>query len=307
MKRPTIFMILLTVLVTLHAQERGTKDILSLSVRYGLPQEYNEVYNGKATETGMLNSLTAGFKLAPKTMVGINVNHFYFNVQDEPEMSAGIASPIIINGIILRTGIIQELGNGGKIQLLVAPRLMSDFKNLDGNSIQMGGLISYQNDLNENLNLGFGAMYNQEFFGPYLVPLFLLDWQVSERWYIEGMIPVTAKVHYRVNDGLDVGFNHFGLITSYYLGNEDYAGDYMERQSIDLSLFARQRLFGKIFVEGMVGRSFGRGYKQYAGDQTVKFALPLVAFGDNRTVKNVTFNDGMIFTLKLIFNMKVPD
>jgi len=184
---------------------------------------------------------------------------------------------------------------------------MSDFKNLDANSIQMGGLVTYQNDLSENLNLGFGAMYNQELFGPYLVPLFLLEWQVSDRWYIEGMIPVTAKVHYRVNEGLDVGFNHFGLITSYYLGNEDYTGDYMERQSIDLSLFARQRLFGGIFIEGMVGRSFGRGYKQYAGDQTVKFAIPLVAFGDNRTVKNVTFNDGMIFTLKLIFNVKVPD
>jgi hypothetical protein len=57
----------------------------------------------------------------------------------------------------------------------------------------------------------------------------------------------------------------------------------------------------------MVGRTFGRQYKQYAGDQKVDFALPLVAFGDERTVKNVTFKDGMIFTLKLIFNLKVPE
>ena len=307
MRHPYILVILLIAGISLQAQDRGTKDILSFSGRYGLPQEYKEVYNGKATEIGALNSLTAGFKLAPKTMFAINVNHFYFNVKDEPEMPAGIASPIVINGIILRTGIIQQFNNGGKLQLLIAPRLMSDFQNLDGNSFQLGGVVSYQNDLSEKLNLGFGAMYNQEFFGPYLVPLFLLDWQVSDRWFIEGMIPVTAKVHYRVNDGLDVGFNHFGLITSYYLGDEDYAGDYMERQSIDLSLFARQRLYGNFFIEGMAGRSFGRGYKQYAGDQTVKFAIPLVAFGDNRTVKNVTFNDGMIFTLKLIFNMKIPE
>lgn len=306
MRHPYIIVILLIAGISLQAQDRGTKDILSLSGRYGLPQDYEEIYNGKALETGMLNSLTAGFKLAPRTLFAINVNHFYFNVRDEADMPAGIASPIVINGIILRTGIIQELNNGGKIQLLLAPRLMSDFKNLDGNSFQMGGIISYQNDLSEKLNLGFGAMYNQELFGPYLVPLFLLDWQVSERWYIEGMIPVTAKVHYRINQGLDVGFNHFGLITSYYLGHEDYAGDYMERQSIDLSLFARQRLGGNIFVEGMVGRSFGRGYEQYAGDQTVKFAIPLIAFGDERNVKNTTFHDGMIFTLKLIFNMKVP-
>lgn len=307
MKRIAFILTILVFGFTLQAQERGTRDIVSISGRYGLPTEYKEVYEGKATEFGMLNSLTAGFKVAPKTMFAVNVNHFYFNVQDEAEMPADIASPIIINGIILRAGVIQELKNGGELRLLFAPRLMSDFQNLDGNSFQFGGLASYQNDLNENLNLGFGAMYNQELFGPYLVPLFLLDWKVSDRWYIEGMVPVTLKVHFRVNEGLDVGFNHFGLITSYYLGDEDYAGDYMERQSIDLSLFARQRIYGNFFVEGMVGRTFGRSYTQYSGDETISFGIPLISFGDERTANNVTFKDGMIFTLKLIFNLKVPD
>ncbi|MEA3460424.1 MAG: DUF6268 family outer membrane beta-barrel protein [Bacteroidota bacterium] len=307
MLRSTFLLALVVFGFALQAQERGTRDIVSISGRYALPQEYKEIYDGTATEIGMLNALTAGFKLAPKTMFAINVNHFYFNVQDEAEMPADVASPIIINGIILRIGIIQELKSGGKLQLFFAPRLMSDFQNLDGNSFQFGALASYQNDINEDLSLGFGAMYNQELFGPYMVPLFLLDWQASDRWYIEGMVPVTLKVHYRINEGLDVGFNHFGLITSYYLGHEDYAGDYMERQSIDLSLFARQRLYGNFFIEGMIGRTFGRSYTQYSGDETISFGLPLISFGDERTANNVTFNDGMIFTLKLIFNMKVPD
>jgi hypothetical protein len=307
MKRLAFLPIILVFGLALQAQERGTKDILSLSGRYGLAQEYKEVYEGKATEIGMLNSLTAGFKLAPKTMFAINVNHFYFNVKDEAEMPEDIASPIKINGLILRVGIIQEFNNGGKLQLLIAPRLMSDFQNLDGNSFQIGGVASYQNNLSEYLNMGFGAMFNQELYGPYLVPLVLLDWQASERWYIEGMIPITLKVHYRVNEGLDVGFNHFGLTSTFYLGNENYAGDYMERQSIDLSLFARQRLYKNFFIEGMVGRTFGRSYTQYAGDQKISFAIPLVTFGDSRTPKNVTFNDGLIFTVKLIFNMKLPE
>jgi hypothetical protein len=74
-----------------------------------------------------------------------------------------------------------------------------------------------------------------------------------------------------------------------------------------LKQFARQRIYKNFFMEGMVGRTLGRGYRQYEGDQTVSFAIPLVTFGDDRTVKNTTFSDGMIFTLKLIFNMKVPD
>lgn len=303
---PIVIMVLLMGM-SLQAQDMGTKDIVSISGRYGLPGEYKEVYTGEATEIGMLNSLTAGFKLAPRTMFAINVNHFYFNVKDGVDMPQGIASPINLNGIILRTGIVQQVGDAGKLQLLIAPRLMSDFENLDGNSFQWGGMVTYEKASSSDFSWGVGGMYNQEFFGPYFVPVFLLNWQVSEKWYIEGMIPVTAKVHYRVNEGLDVGFNHFGLTTSYRLGHEDYAGDYIERFSVDLSLFARQRLFSNIYMEGMVGRSFGRGYKQYAGDQKVDFAIPLVNFGDMRVAKNVTFKDGMIFTLKLIFNMKVPE
>jgi hypothetical protein len=96
------------------------------------------------------------------------------------------------------------------------------------------------------------------------------------------------------------------LSTSFYLGDEAYAGDYIERLSIDPTLFIRQKLFGPLYLEGMVGRTIARNYKQYAGDQKVDFAIPLVAFGDNRTVKSVKFNDGLILQLKLVINILRP-
>jgi hypothetical protein len=81
----------------------------------------------------------------------------------------------------------------------------------------------------------------------------------------------------------------------------------MERQSIDLSLYARHRLFSVVFLEAMVGRSFGRSYTQYAGDQKVSFAIPLVTFGDERTAKNVKFSDGLLLNVKLVVNVARPD
>ena len=305
MKRLAILLISACIGLPLSAQK--TIDILSLSGRYGTPQPYEDTYTTEASESGSINSLTAGFNLSEKTMLAINVNHFYFNVNGDPEIPDDIANPIKINGFILRTGIIQKLGNGRALQVLIAPRLMSDFQNLDGNSFQMGGVITYEKKFREDLTMSFGAMYNQELFGPYLVPLVTLDWQLSEKWNISGMLPVTARVVYKVNENLSAGFNHFGLITTYYLGNENYAGDYMERQSIDLSLFLRQRIHKMVFIEGMVGRTFGRTYKQYEGDQKVDFGIPLVTFGDDRTVKNVTFKDGLILTLKLVVNIPRPE
>ncbi len=310
MKKLFILLLAAGMSLTLSAQE--TLDILQLSGRYGIPKEYKDAaYDGKATEWGSINSLTAGVKLGSRSMLAINVNHFYFNLQGapDPEFPNTIANPVKVNGIILRTGLLQDLGEGRTLQILVAPRLMSDFQNLDGNSFLMGGVLSYKKKFRDELAIGGGVIYSTEFFGPYLVPFLDINWQFAPKWRLKGMIPITARVEYTVNENLQFGFNHFGLITSYYLGNDAYSGDYMERQSIDLSLFARQRLFGNIFMEGMVGRTVGRRYRQYEGDQKVDFAIPLVTFGDDRVIKNeyASFNDGLILTLKLIYSIPMPE
>ena len=305
MKIPSIFLMLLCSTLILHAQR--TVDAVQWTVRYGLPQSYEDTYTEKATEIGSILSVSYATNLGKSTKWAINLNHFYFNVKGDPEIPDDLANPIVINGIIIRTGIQQQLGNDWMLQLLVAPRLMSDFRNLDGNSFQMGVVASLEKKFSDQLYMGYGAMYNQERFGPYLVPIVNLEWYVNSRWSIAGMIPVTARINYRVNDNFFVGFNHFGLITSYYLGDEAYGGDYMERQSIDLSLYARHRLFSVVFLEAMVGRSFGRSYTQYAGDQKVSFAIPLVTFGDERTAKNVKFSDGLLLNVKLVVNVARPD
>jgi len=310
MKKSLIILLALGLSLSLSAQE--TIDILQLSGRYGLPKEYkDDAYTGKATEWGSINSLTAGFKLGKRSMLAINVNHFYFNVQNDPnpEFPSNFANPIKINGFILRTGLIQDFGEGRALQILVAPRLMSDFANMDGRSFQMGAVASYKKKYRDEFSIGGGLIYNAELFGPYFVPFLDINWQFASKWRLKGMVPITARIEYTLSENLMLGFNHFGLITTYALGKEAYSGDYIERQSIDLSLFARQRLFGNIFVEGMVGLAVGRNYRQYAEDQKVKFAIPLVTFGDDRVVKNeyAAFKDGMILTLKLIYSIPMPE
>ncbi len=300
MKKFTLVTLVLLVSVPLFSQR--TIDAVTLSGRFGLPQPYDDTYSETASDNGAYLGLTYGKVIAKKTMAVISLNHFYFNVQGDPTIPAGIANPIILNGTILRAGIYRKFNNGHAIQLLAAPRYMSDYKSPDKNSFQMGALAMYEKDFREELLMGFGAMVNKEIFGLYMVPIVNLDWKVNSRWSVIGMLPVYAKINYNINENLVAGFSHFGLVTSYYLGDEAYTGDYIERQSIDLSLFARHRLFGNIFVEGRIGRSFGRSYEQYAGDQTIDLGIPLVYFGDNRTVKNVAFGDGMLFDIRLVYN-----
>jgi len=284
-----------------------TLDLVTVGGRYGFPGSYQAPYSGEAKELGSIIDIKAGIPLTDKTTIPINVNHFYFNIQGGTDIPAGEVGPVVLNGLIVRTGLLQKFSRGRSIQILVAPRLMSDFKQGMENSFQIGGLVTYEKIFREELIMSFGAFFNQELFGPYLVPVVGLEWQLSNRWSITGMLPIYAKVNYRVNDNLTAGISHFGLSTTYYLGDEAYQGDYIERFSIDPCLFARQRLFGNLYAEGRIGRSLSRKYKQYSGDDKVSFAIPLVAFGDNRTIKNVKFDDGIIAELRLVFNIIRPE
>lgn len=258
--------------VTLFGQQ--SIDVLTISNSYGFPSSYESNYDGKAKEYGGMFGLVVPIKLSKKTYWYTSVNYYYWNISNDVEMPDDIVDPIHLHGIIISTGLYHKFSNGRGIQILFSPRLMSDFKNVNGSHFQVGGTIIYENKFHNKLIMGFGAMYNQELFGAYLVPLVNLNWTLSDKWSIKGLLPVHSKISYKVNDKLTVGTNHLGLVTTYKLGDDSYKGDYMERKSIDLGLFTRYYLGGNIYMEGRFGNSFDRSYAQYGADQNLVLVYP---------------------------------
>ncbi len=261
--------LMLLLLVSAPSVGQETLDVLTLSGRYGFPQSYDSIYKSKANEYGAMAALVAPVKINEKSIWYNSLNYFYFHVGNDEDTPPEIMNPIDVHGIILRTGLYQKFSKDRAVQIFIAPRLMTDFKNINSDHFQMGALFLYEKKFREGLKMGFGLMYNQEFFGPNLVPLVNVDWQISERWSVTDMFPIYGKVLYKVNERFSAGLSHFGLITSYRLGDPEYEGDYMERKSIDEALFARYRLFGNIYLEGRFGYALGRSYAQYEADQKV--------------------------------------
>ncbi len=299
--------LLLVIFISDSAQSQETLDVFTLSGRYGFPQSYDSIYKSKANEYGAMAALVAPIKMNEKSIWYNSLNYFFFHVGNDEDTPPEIMNPIDLHGIILRTGLYQKFSKDRAVQIFLAPRFMSDFKNVNSDHFQMGALFLYEKKFREGLKMGFGVMYNQEFFGPNLVPLVNLDWQISDRWSIAGLFPIYGKVKYKVNERFSTGWSHFGLITTYRLGDPAYEGDYMERKSIDETLFARYQLYGNIFLEGRFGYTLGRSYAQYEADQKVDFTLPLVGFGDNRIQKNISFHDGFIASVRFIYNVPIEN
>ena len=180
MKYIAFFLTIFLTSYSLSSQE--TLDIVTISGRYGTPQAYDSIYKGKASESGVMASLVAPIEMNEKSIWYNSLNYFYFHVGNDEDMPLEIANPINVHGFILRTGLYHKFSRQRGIQIFLAPRFMSDFKNVSIDHFQMGALALYEKRFRDGLKMGFGAMYNQEYFGPYLVPLVNLDWKLSDKW-----------------------------------------------------------------------------------------------------------------------------
>lgn len=289
----------------LKVNAQTSLDIFTISGRFGPSQMAGEPTQGSNKEIGALVNLKIPVVLNDRSIFYSELSYFNSHIESDQALGTDVANPLTIHGFILQTGLVQSINDHQKLQLLLVPRFMSDFENITSANWQWGGVFLFENRYSDKLMLRFGGMYNTEMFGPAFNPLLYIVWQITPKWSISGMLPIFAKVNYQANENLSVGLSHFGLVTSYRLGNLAYAGDYIERTSIDITLFARQRITGNLFVEGRLGYALGRKYSQYTQDQKVDFRIMIFSFGDNRVLKNQLMKTGPIANLRLVYNLPI--
>jgi hypothetical protein len=289
----------------MFAVSQESIDLLTVAGHYGTPSTYEDGVEGKATETRAMVNLKLPIVLDSNNIWFSKVTYLNSTVQSTRSFADSIASPIRLHGIILQTGWVRKLSKQRSIQILFVPRLMGDMKNINSKNFQLGLVALYEKRFNEKLKMKFGMLYNQEMSSPFVVPLVDLDWKLSDKWSIAGLLPIYSKIKYTFSENTNAGIGHFALLTSYRLGEEAYQDDYMDKASIDIFAFLRQRISGNIHVEGRVGYSLDRTYEQYNGEDTIDFRFSLFTWGDNRVAKNYAINDGAFVNLRLVYNLPI--
>jgi len=296
------------ILVSLSGLSQERIDIFTLSGRYGLPSSYNPELPNEANERASLLNLKVPVILSDKTIWFNNFTYTFSMVENGMTFPDSMANPIRLHAFIYQTGLVQKLGEKDAFQILFVPRFMSDLVDPTDGAWQLGAIVLYEHRFSKRFRLRLGAMYTEEKSGPLLVPLVDVNWQISKRWSLTGLFPIYGKLNYHASDALTLGISHFGLITSYELTDLDYAGDYMERTSIDLTAFARVKLFGNWFMEGRFGYALDRNYEQYSENDKIDLRVSVAKFGDARgEPRNFVFEDGPIASLRIVYSLPLPN
>lgn len=302
MKNFTVLVLMLVYTAAVLAQ--NSIDILTISTQFGTPAAYNNhTYSEKASESIYNVNLKLPIVFKNKNIWYNDINYFNFQFNNNNTMDAAIYNPVKVQALILQTGYIHKLDDSHALYFLFAPRLMGDFQGINGDNVQLGGIVMYEKKYSENLTMRFGAQYNQEMGGPYAIPLVYLDWKVAEKWRINGMLPIYSKINYLASEKTTLGFHFIGTLMSFKLNDAAYNTDYIERNAIDLSLFANYKITKNIHAELRGGYALDRTYEQYNTSDQWGFGTAAMAFGDDRTLLNNEFGSFGFVYFRLAYSV----
>lgn len=303
MKRLLIGMLATCLSYTALAQ--SSIDLLSVTARHGFPAPYRDDPNIEGTEAALMVNLKLPIRFGDKYIWYNELTYSNFQISAEASFVNNVYHPLDLHGFILQTGLVMRLAEDKALQVLLMPRYMTDFDGSSRKNWQMGALVMFEKRYKEKLMLRFGAIVHQDLFGINITPIVHTDWQIGDRWSIVGMWPVFGKVNYHISENTTAGLSHFGLTTTYRLGGEFYNSDYIERNSIDLALFLRQRLVGNIHLEGRLGYSLNRNYAQFTENDKVGLKILIFNIKDDRTPVQENIGNGFIASLRVVYNLAI--
>ena len=189
---------------------------------------------------------------------------------------------------------------------ILLPRLNSDFRTIDGEAFQLAVYTTYSKRSSDKFLWKVGLYFSPEFFGPFLVPLFGLNWDISPKFSIVGDLPIWAKIKYKPATNFSLGLGYIALVSSYRLSG-DFNNKYTSRYAIEPYFFAEVRFIKKLYLYAKLGYTMNRKYPVYAKDDKLDFQLSLFKFGDDRTQLNPVIENNFFFEAGLAFKVDVLD
>ena len=124
---------------------------------------------------------------------------------------------------------------------------------------QVGGAVIAGFKANENLTYKLGVYANREFFGLFVMPLLGIDWQISKRTNLFGILPGNLTLEHKLKRNLFTGAsfraitNSYRTPTGYWRLNENRLGcflDYYLSKQIVLNLEGGHSILRKLNTGG---------------------------------------------------------
>ncbi|MDN5287917.1 MAG: hypothetical protein JWR38_4191 [Mucilaginibacter sp.] len=154
----------------------------------------------------------------------------------------------------------------------VVPTISSDLKDVSGDDMIYSGAAMLRIRKSATFSYSIGVAYSKQFFGSVLVPIFGIDWKISDKLSYSGTLPVADKLNYQLSAKSAFGLkNGFGIGGGSYRLSKKMNSDYFQVQQFRSMLFYNYALAKNFSIEVSGGYNFVQKLDLYDKDQKVNW------------------------------------
>ncbi len=188
------------------------------------------------------------------------------------------------------------------------PKISSDLTSgLSQKHFQFGGLGLIQVKTSAQFKYKFGVYYNQELFGPFLVPLLGFYYQSKNKKFEANFtLPISADANHQLVKNVKAGLNFNAFVKSFYA--PQFNNNYLTKTTNELFAYLQFNFPSyRILIEPQVGYSVARSYRIYNTNDKLDFKVSAFKFGPDQQPLNFDFNDGLIFKVRLVYRFMLEN
>lgn len=120
-------------------------------------------------------------------------------------------------GLMLPVTFLKTLNNPDWSILSTIILRQNGYKMDMNQNMQIGGAVLVNFKANENLRYKAGIYLNKEFFGIFVMPLLGVDWQISKKTNLFGVLPGNMTLEHKLHKNLYTGASFRAVTNSYRL------------------------------------------------------------------------------------------
>jgi len=271
-------------------------EVVSLQIQstspvvYETPEPITTEVNALAVELGLPVQVAPGAYLLPGASYRLEVPRF---VDPPPE-----ALPVPrLHEVEVSLALLQEVGDHWIVIGQVAGGLAGDLLAIDRDVVRLSGFVLAKREVSDTLRLGFGGAATWAFGQLLPLPLLSVDWEPSEQFAIEALLPAHVLATWRPIDRVRAGVfgeivgNEYAIRLPEIAQGPDCVGptsdpaecvDHLAYTDGNGGAFAGARLTGELWLEVRGGVSFYRRFDpRSAQNESVSFGeqrLPQAPF-----------------------------
>jgi len=295
-----MFRVLFALLSTCFCLEIAAQDYIDLAKLHytTTPTNNFDSIDGNTSVTEIGADITLPIKLNDKNAI---ITGFYW--ESLKVKLFPLSNNTTFSTINVKLGLNKKHSQKWSGTYLFLPKISSDLEEVSAKGFQFGGLVLMKYSKKDNFKYNIGLYYNKELFGSFFVPILGFYYKSPNKKFEANVsLPVWADVNYKLTHWFSIGSNFSSSVKSYYLTNNDA---YVVKKTNETYGYLQLKLKKSFLIQTKMGFSVGRSFKIYNQDDQVDLGLSAFRFGDDRTVLNPTFKDGLVFKVRLLYRFLI--